>query len=341
MNKVEPLCPVFGICGGCEYQDIAYEDELRVKEAGLKELFQMELAVGGSLFEPILSSPKSYHYRHRLDLSLHKTRQGTVIGLYDREGKRVVGIDGCSIADEKISDFIPQLKAQALEKLPSEYRTATLTVKTSDDGRVHWGGIGRRSLQQKEEDYLWVELCGKKIYFSLETFFQANLSILPSVIEKIQALPIWNKEASFYDLYSGVGLFGLLLADRVKQVVMIEESPHSDKLAQYNIEQHKLSHVTAHCGETEKLFEEFISKEAEKNAVVMVDPPRKGLQEKARLILNKSHSKISSLIYLSCHPESLMNDLKELVTFGWKVGRVMPLDFFPKTVHLETLVWLK
>lgn len=341
MDKVDPLCSVFGECGGCEYQNVVYEDELRIKEAGLKELFHLELGLSPELIEPVLSSPKEYYYRHRLDLSLKKTRDGIVIGFTDQAGKWLVDIEACPIALEKVSDFIPQLKKEAIEKLPLKYRTATLTVKSSDEGRVHWGGIGRRSLRQDEEDYLWTQINGKKIYFSLETFFQANLSILPFVVEKIRLLPIWNKESSFYDLYSGVGLFGLSLEDLVQKVVMIEDSPHSHKLAEYNLAIHQLAHVQAYCGQSEQLFEELLSKEEKGDSVVMVDPPRKGLSDLARNVLLSSKEKIKDLLYLSCHPETLIRDLKEMTEKGWEIKKVMPLDFFPKTKHLETLVWLK
>ncbi len=339
MAKVEPLCSVFGECGGCEYQDIPYAEETRIKEAGLKELFHMELGVGD--FDPILVSPKEYHYRHRLDLSLRKTRDGNVIGFSGKNQKFVVDVGACPIAMEPVSDFLPELKKAANESLPPKYRTATLTVKTGDDSRVYWGGIGRRSLRQEEKDYLWTEINGKRIHFSLENFFQANLSILPGVIEKIRALPIWDKEKVFYDLYSGVGLFGLSLEDLVNKVVMIEDSPHSDKLAQYNLAQLQLMHVEAHCGQSEALFDSFISGEKEKKSVVMVDPPRRGLSESAKEVLNASKDKIEDLLYLSCHPESLIRDLKEMMKKGWQVQKAMPLDFFPKTVHIETLVWLK
>jgi len=339
--KVKPLCPVFGTCGGCAYQDIPYEEELALKEKGLKDLFRKELGGTEEIFEPILASPKPYHYRHRLDLSLVKTKQQeSFIGFRNETNRRVVEVDSCAIAQEEVSKFIPELKKEAKQKLPTKYRMATLTVKGGEDGRIFWGGIGRRSLQQKEEDYLWTEIRGRKIFYSLSTFFQANLSILPNVIEKIRGLPIWNSQTTFFDLYAGVGLFGISLHDLVQKVVMIEDDIHSNTLAQFNKKIHHLESVEIHCGQMERVLPTLLGKALQRNNVALVDPPRKGLSEATIKTLVKA-THLNRLLYLSCNPESLLRDLKIFLQNNWKLVRIFPFDFFPKTKHLETLVWLE
>lgn len=339
MAEVTPLCSVFGECGGCAYQDIPYAEELRIKEDRLQELFLQELKIGKEFFDPILASPDPYHYRHRIDLSLIKTKnRGTFIGFRDRDGKRVVEVENCAIARKEISGRIPQIKREAVEKLPQKYRTATITVKTGEDGRVFWGGIGRRSLRQSEEDYLWIDLNGKRIYYSLETFFQGNLSILSGVVEKIRALPVWSKQAVFFDLYGGVGLFALSVADLVKKAVLIEDSTHSAKIAKYNFQKNRLSGFDVYSGRVEEELIE-LSMHAEPK-IAMIDPPRAGLSESALEAVSASNE-IKDLLYLSCHPETLVRDLKVFFQKGWELQRVFPFDFFPKTTHVETLVWLK
>jgi len=341
VEPVKPLCPVFGTCGGCAYQDLPYEEEIKLKEEAVKDLFKRELGIEEELFEPVLPSPKPYHYRHRLDLSLIKNKaEETFIGFRHEGNRGVVEIESCAIAQEEVSAFIPELRKEALEKLPQKYRMATLTVKTGDAGQVVWGGIGRHSLRQEEADYLWTEIQHKKIYFSLETFFQANLSILPQVVEQIRSLPIWDKESLFFDLYGGVGLFGLTVSDLVKKAFILESSKPSVELAQYNVKKNQLETVQVHWGEVEKIFP-YLLKGAQGNKIIaMIDPPRRGLSDSAREALIQTRE-IKALLYLSCHGETLVRDLSEFIEKGWRVVRIFPFDFFPKTKHLETLVWLE
>ena len=95
----KPLCPLFGACGGCQYQDIPYEEELSRKEGILKELLARELGLSPDVFEPITSSPQVYHYRNRLDLTLRKRNNGErQMGFMLPSTQRLQEVTACSIA---------------------------------------------------------------------------------------------------------------------------------------------------------------------------------------------------------------------------------------------------
>jgi 23S rRNA (uracil1939-C5)-methyltransferase/tRNA (uracil-5-)-methyltransferase len=340
-NHIKPLCPVFGQCGGCLYQDIPYAQELMTKEENLKQLFREHVALKTDVFKLMVASPKEYFYRHRLDLKLVRTKSKDVfIGFSPEQGSRVVPVDECFIALPEVSQFIPQLKKDAVARLTEKYRLANLVVKTGDDGRVAWGGIGRRSLQMKEEEYLWTEVFGKKIFYSLDTFFQANLSILPLLIQYIQDFDFITAETEFYDLYGGVGLFGISVAEYVKKVVLIEECPASIRLAQHNRKFHSLNNFEICAGRVEDVLEAQRQKSVCPQKVAMIDPPRAGLTPAALSVLS-GLTDFEYLIYLSCHPLTLVRDLKTFQDWNWEITSVTPFDFFPKTKHLETLVVLK
>ncbi len=333
-----PLCTVFGECGGCRYQDIPYSEELRLKEDHLKDLFKRTLNLDG-IVAPIVPSPDPYHYRHRLDLKLLRTREkGVLIGFSPENRDRVVQIEECPIAMRSVSNFIPELKKEAVAKLPAKYRMANLCVKTGDDGRVLWGGIGRRSLQSREEDFLWTEIHGKKVFYSLDTFFQANLSILPELITRIRSLVAWNKETTLFDCYGGVGLFGICLAEYVKKGVLIEECTSSIRVAKFNAQSHKLDNFFIHAAKVEDELPALLAAEPDKK-IVFIDPPRKGLSPQARSMLTQAEAQ--TLFYLSCNPESLVRDLEEFLKADWQINNVIPFDFFPRTKHVETLVVLR
>ena len=143
----------------------------------------------------------------------------------------------------------------------------------------------------------------------------------------------------FLDLYYGVGLFGIALADRAKEVVMIEEVGDSITLAQFNVNYHGLKHVKMLAGKVEARLPEVLAELGAKPCVALIDPPRGGLASSAIEALGAAKC-LESLFYLSCSPESLARDLKHLAKVGWHVRKIMPFDFFPRTRHLETLAWL-
>lgn len=339
-TQEEKLCPLFGACGGCQHQDISYEQELLLKTTKLKQLFQEELSLGAEVFEPIEPSPDVFHYRSRLDLTLRKRNNGErQMGFMVPGTQRLQEVPSCLLARREINDFLPSLKDEAVRKLPADYRVANLVVRVGEEGKVFWGGIGRRSLRMKEEDYFWVNVRGRKIFYALDTFFQANHSILEKIVTRIETLIPWERETVFLDLYSGVGLFGIALADRAGEVVMIEEGADSVKLAAYNIQHHQLKHVRVLEGKVEAHLPEVLKESAGKSCAGLIDPPRGGLAASAvETLVNACDLK--SLFYLSCSPESLVRDLKELTRTAWRVRKVLPFDFFPRTQHLETLVWL-
>ena len=344
ISKVAPLCPVFGVCGGCAYQDIPYSEELAAKERNLKELLGGKLTLDESVFEAVVPSPEPYHYRHRLDLSLkkrfHENKVEYEMGFQVPGSSRLVPVESCAIARREITDFMPELKKQAGARITEKYRTANLVVRTGDDGRVLWGGIGRRSLELLPKDYLWTEVRGRKIFYSLDTFFQANLSILPGLMDKIESLHAFNRETIFFDLYSGVGLFGICFAPQVAKVVMMEESPASVSLANFNTAYHGFKNVKIYQGLVESGLPAVLKEAGEGPRVAFVDPPRKGLAPAVLETLAASRA-FEALFYLSCQPESLARDLEKFTSEGWKIEKIVPFDFFPKTNHLETLAVLK
>jgi tRNA/tmRNA/rRNA uracil-C5-methylase (TrmA/RlmC/RlmD family) len=328
------------VCGGCQYQDIPYEEELSRKEAVLKSLLMKELDLPESVFEPITPSPESYYYRNRLDLTLRKRNNGErQMGFMLPGTQRLQEVKACSIARKEINDFLSTLKEEAVRKLPENYKVANLVVRVGDEGKVFWGGIGRRSLRMKEKDYFWTIVHGRKIFYALDTFFQANLTILEKVVSRIEGLIEWQKDTGFLDLYSGVGFFGIALADRAKKVVMIESCCDSVRLAQYNVCHHKFGHVRVLEGKVETLLPEVLSEFHGKPCVGLIDPPRAGLFQPVIETLNRAEG-LKTLFYLSCSPESLARDLTKLTAEAWQVRKIMPFDFFPRTRHLETLAWL-
>ncbi len=346
-DHTKPLCPIFGECGGCFYQDKSYSEELKIKEATLRNIFKEKLPLSDYLFEPIVPSPKEYYYRNSLDLRLVRTSarggknsENIFLG-FSPQGKRtkLIPIETCFIADPNISKRIPSLKQEVVSRLLPKHKQANIVIRTSQEGRVCWGGLGKGSLRLKEEDYLWTQMGERKIFYSLDTFFQANLSILPSVFEQLRSLNIFSKETILFDLYGGVGLFGIALSDIVKKVILIEECIASIKLARYNVTINQLNNVEIIEGKVEERLTPLLQEDSSPK-VAFLDPPRAGLSEKALKVLKEAKT-FQHILYLSCGPENLVRDLAEFVSSGWRIKKIIPFDFFPKTKRLEVLAVIK
>lgn len=343
-----PRCSVYGQCGGCAHQHLSYPEELNVKNIFIRELFSKLSFFNPAILEPVVASPREYGYRHKLDMKIVRTRDDKLLMGFTpkRMPERKYGlleINACPIAMDAVSDALPQLLADLKVNLPYKERRGTLTVRTGDDGRVRSGGIGRKSLVLKEEDYFWTSVHGKKIFYSLDTFFQANLSILPKLFDKLCELDCWGPETVFYDLYGGVGLFGVGLSNHAGQVYLIEEYIPSVRLARYNVAHHSFKHFEVIEGKVEKHFPELLQRPELQNKkhVAMIDPPRSGLSPQSIKFLNQAIDRLDVLLYLSCNPKTLVENLSGLYKGGWKMEKIIPFDFFPKTAHVETLVVMK
>jgi tRNA/tmRNA/rRNA uracil-C5-methylase (TrmA/RlmC/RlmD family) len=339
-QKEVPLCPVFGQCGGCQYQDIPYAEEIVLKEAAFRDALKSKMDCSEWDIQPIVASPKVYFYRNRLDLKLVRTRKGTIhVGYSPAHKGGLLEIERCPIGIEKIADYIQTMRKDATENLPEKYRMANLTLRCGEGDKVFWGGIGRKSNHLSPENYFYFEFQGKKIHYSLDTFFQANLSILPLLAEKMRGLPIWSKDAVVFDLYGGVGLLGLLIHDLVKGVINIEENAHAVSVADHNVKFNGIANVATLEGRVENVLPGLLDQMDFEGNIIIVDPPRAGLTEKAVEHIN-GLLKVKHLLYLSCNPETLAVNLAGLIAGGWKVSQIQPLDFFPRTRHLEALAVL-
>jgi tRNA/tmRNA/rRNA uracil-C5-methylase (TrmA/RlmC/RlmD family) len=133
---------------------------------------------------------------------------------------------------------------------------------------------------------------------------------------------------------------GLLVHDLVQRVFNIEENVHSVRLARHNVAKNALSNVEVCEGRVEDLLPGLLAQAKSRENIVMVDPPRAGLSQNAVTLL-KELPGVRHLIYLSCDPGSLAQNLAELFAGQWETVLIQPLDFFPRTRHVETLVLLR
>ncbi len=310
-DRVSPKCPYFGDCGGCEWQHIAYDAQLRYKS----EILVENLARIGGFSEEDLPPVKvvaSRPWGYRSRVQLH--RDGKTIGFRARKSKRIVDVRRCLVADDQINAF---LSRRPVAGIPNRERF----VVVSD---------GERYVTEGETS---VAVGDRRFRFHSDSFFQANIPLLTAVIERIR-----NRMAAsevIVDLYAGSGVFGISLATGTTRLFCVESDRRNGDLIVSNGE--GLAGMTVYRGTAERFCATngAPSRLPWERATVIVDPPRGGLSTSVRKTL--ATVKPAQLFYLSCDPAALARDLKDLST-GYRIEELRVYDFFPQTSHVETLV---
>ncbi|HEX5034536.1 MAG TPA: hypothetical protein VFW62_08660, partial [bacterium] len=185
-----PPCPYFGPCGGCQLQELTYEEQLAHKQARLAEL--MKSLVAEEKIRPILASPKAWNYRRRIQL--HVGPKGEV-GFYGSKSRKVVEVDRCLIADEALNARIPEVRARAAEVLRQPRKPTSLTYELTllEDGQVE---ISREGEER--------------------SFFQINPEANRILIETLRKALAEIQPPSVLELYAGSGnlTYALLQPDQ-------------------------------------------------------------------------------------------------------------------------------
>lgn len=323
-----PGCRFAGICGGCDWLHISYEEQLRQKVSIVQETLLRIGRIRRVAF-PIEPSP-AWGCRNRTQI--HRDEQGA-LGYMAARSNRIVTIDACPIVAAPINRVFTE-KWSAPEGLDR------FTVFASDEHVSIEGRDDNRDLAAR--------VCGRDISFSIGCFFQANLAVLERLVP-------WALEglsgSSAADLYCGVGLFGSFIADRFTRIICVESSAMSLSYARRNVVG-SASRDAAQGRDRKGIAHEFhpLSVEqwiasgaaprhgAEGLDAVIVDPPRAGLGVEVREYLAAAAPR--RLVYVSCNPVTLARDLGALVAGGYVLEEMRLFDFYPQTSHVEAVAKL-
>ncbi len=331
-EKVKAKCSYFGTCGGCTFQDLEYNAQLELKRRLVEEALSAFNSSHSFVVSPTLPSPKPFHYRHMVAMTVKRRKDQLQFGFTSHDQRTFLSIESCPIADERINQFLPEA-LKRLEEMPPErkFHTSQVVLRVGDGGEVV------TSLRADRGRKLECKICGKIFSYSISSFFQNNFSILESFLETVRSFLKPKGQGTLFDLYSGVGFFGISLADSYKQVMGIEEGYEAVQLALENAKRNQVTNISFLEGKVE-LFLPELTLQAAKPLHVVVDPPRVGLKPEVIQCLLKLP--IDKLIYVSCELTALRRDL-ELLQECFTITKVQPLDLFPQTKHVETIVLLQ
>jgi 23S rRNA (uracil1939-C5)-methyltransferase len=362
-DRREPPCPLFAACGGCAYQHIGYEAQLRLKADVLRE----SLARAGRAWEGEIAVEPSPEQAWRTRVRLHlEQRDGRFrLGLYEEASHRVVDLDACLQMSPELLGAANGLRA-AFDARPHLARgVSEIALAESGDGSarvaalfrdgdpatgsglaalasgVPWlsglglvaGGEGGRYVGLAGEPWIENEAAGQRYRSHVLSFFQANRHLLDAFVRRVRD---WTgRGAPVLDLYAGAGLFSLALAEGAPAVTAVEQDARSAADAEHNARRAGLANLRVMRAEVGAALTGLPSQPGEE---VLLDPPRAGAgPDVVRQIAARAPA---GVVYVSCDPTTLGRDLAVFAESGYRPERLAVFDMFPDTFHLETVVRL-
>jgi 23S rRNA (uracil1939-C5)-methyltransferase len=323
--RIEPPCPYFGRCGGCDFQQLNYEAQLQAKVEIIRDSLRRIARIEPPAEIPITPSPAIWRYRSRARWQHDPVRQ--FIGYYELASHRVCDVVECPVVLPEVQDKLSQLRATVGEGGGDEIEE--FQAVAGDDGVSLLPPLSAADAHERFRD-----IAGEHYRFDADCFFQINHALLEPLLA--EALKDATGERAV-DLYCGVGLFTLPLARRFTRVVAVEGNASATGFARRNLADAQLTNASVHTARVG----DWLAEHAHALTPVdflLLDPPRAGAApEEIAGILALKPQRIS---YVSCDPATLARDLRLLFDAGFALDSVRAFDMFPQTHHVETVVHL-
>ena len=373
-------CPLYKKCGGCQLQNLTYEQQLRYKQVKCIRLLGKFCRVG-----EIIGMENPYHYRNKVQAAFALDRHSNIIsGVYQSSSHKIVPVTVCMTEDEKADEIIGTIRrllknfklrpynedtgrgflrhvlvkrgfksgqimvvlvtgtrdfpkkkdfVATLLKIHPEITTVVQNVNNQKTSMV----LGNRSEVLFGDGYITEQLGDFSFRISPKAFYQIN---------PIQTEVLYNTTLEFagltgnetvIDAYCGTGTIGIFASPKAKKVLGVELNPDAVKDARVNAKLNSAENTEFYNADAGEFLADTAASN-EKYDVVIMDPPRSGSTVKFLKSVVKLAPK--TVVYVSCNPETLARDLMFLVRNGYKVKKIQPVDMFPHTNHVETVVLL-
>jgi 23S rRNA (uracil1939-C5)-methyltransferase len=367
-------------CGGCSWQHIAYAEQLKLKTDLVTRLVRAKVPSAPQARPMLSATPldNPWHFRNKVHFVVERTRSGAlVMGHYARFSHRVVAIRDCPVHHERgnavafaLRDACRwadtrEVKSIAVRAGHSRSETmATLVVASEGDKRVRQASrralagpaaptslhvnvhprgdsfiFGRDTRHITGPERLREDVAGGSFLISPTSFFQTNVGAAEILVKQVlAAIPTG---ASVLDLYAGAGLFAVPLALRGDTVVAVEENRIAVTDGEASLRLNRVPE--ARCRFIAKPVEVALGPSGRLSGqefdAVVLDPPREGCDAS---VLDRQFGRGGPVraVYVSCDPESLAGDLARIATRGYAIESIQPVDMFPHTPHIETVVVL-
>lgn len=376
------ICRDSNVCGGCVYQGVPYDEQLKNKAGEVRGLLDKKDINYGELLD-IEPAPNRYHYRNKMEYTFGDMEKNgpTTLGMHKKKHfMSIITVDQCQLVHDDFNTVLRGVLDFVIEKGYSHYhkkshrglmrhlivrrgvRTGELLVNvvtSSEEGFDEEAFVEMiRSLPLESNvvgilrtindrladavycdelrvldgrDYYMEEIMGLKFKVSAFSFFQTNVEAVENLYSyAIDLIDDFSNKTAF-DLYCGTGTITQTLAKKAGKVIGIELVEEAVEAAKANAALNGLDNCEFIAGD---VFEVLKTVE-EKPDVIVVDPPRVGIKPDA---LDKIIGYgVDQIVYISCNPKSLTENLYYMQYYGYDVISVKPFDNFPGTKHVETV----
>ena len=337
-DRIEPLCPYYNICGGCELMHLSYENELKYKESKIKDIMNRYAKLDN--VSNIVGCDEELNYRNKVTFKVDKK-----ISLSKKESHELVNIDKCLLISDRMNSYINKLNKMDLSNvneviIRESIDDIMIIFMCNEDINIDTSLLDCNVVKYynkyeilKGNNYIVDKIGNLSYKISPSSFFQVNRyqvkKLYDLVLENIKP----NKNDKVLDLYCGTGTIGLYVSNYVDEVLGIEINEEAIKDANYNKELNNIYNISFIAGDSKIIHNIKFNPNK-----IIVDPPRAGLDKKViDDILNINPERI---VYVSCDPITLARDLN-ILKENYNVEKIIPVDMFPRTYHVETVCVLE
>lgn len=338
-DRIDPACPLFGKCGGCQYQHLSYDKQLAWKTRQVEELLEHMAGIKTAV-SPAIPSPVQWGYRSKITPHFKRPRDGRIgdIGfLLAGQRSHLVDVPRCPIAMDEINAALPRVREQTRANAKAYKKDATLLLRRGCGFQPQDPPYVETSPRAPVCETVATDAGDITFHFLAGDFFQNNPFILPAFTGYVAGQASAGGARYLVDAYCGSGLFSLCLAHKFEKVAGVEVSETAADWARRNAELNGIGNAAFLAASAEAIFADITFPAAE--TAVVIDPPRKGCNtEFLDQLFAFGPGKV---IYVSCNPATQMRDLRGFLTAGYSVSAVQPFDLFPQTRHLECVTVLE
>jgi 23S rRNA (uracil1939-C5)-methyltransferase len=343
-QRIIPRCIHFGVCGGCHYQNLPYEEQLLAKTEILRDQLIRIGKIENPPVQKMVASPNPWNYRNHVQF--HLTKEGGLgyMGAGTTSAQGIIPITECHLPEASINSLWPQLEFE----MGTNVKRVSLRVGTNDDIMLVLesdsleppeleieAGISAAHIYEDNavviagNDNLTIRVLDRDFRVSAASFFQVNTIMAEKMVNHLLANLSLSPTITLLDVYCGVGLFSMFLAPRCETLIGIESSESACEDFTLNLDD--FDNVELYEGSAEEVIPYLEAKPD----IVLVDPPRTGLEKRVVDGILKLNPLV--IAYGSCDPSTLARDAKRLIEGGYKLNQVTPFDLFPQTYHIESI----
>ncbi len=358
-KRVEPFCPHYHECGGCDLQHLDYDQQLTHKQQTLRQLMRKFAGSDIELDAPVLGEPLGYRRRARVSLFVDKKTRQLHFGFRKKQSKQIAQVTDCPVLAPQLNVLLPEIYAELQKfKKPEQLGHVELVLgdnspcitlrhmsKLADaevEALVELAKRHKASLylmpQTDQLDLVEGEIpfyqeAGVTVPFTPNNFIQVNQAVNQKMVAQAIEWLDPQQNDRVLDLFCGLGNFSLPLAKLVKQVVGVEGVAEMVEKATNNASLNQINNAQFYHANLELDFEGQ-TWAAGKFDKILLDPARAGA---SGIVDQVSALGAGRVVYVSCNPATLARDSQSLIEQGYQLTKLGMLDMFPHTSHLESM----